>query len=277
MHFVLIITTFLGLECLYEEAGEHSTKVGETLDGTQDLFGKWEDYSQQDLPSLDACGGHFGITPESDGETVYHYHVQDKAPFTFGCYGPNSDGSVVTLAQCKALYSDCDQASSTISITTSFGTFDYNLWCPCFDWSWMESDPTSKPSSEPTAFSPKPTSFKATQQPSAFPIHDPSPEPTTVPDFPEASPAPLLGDVGFTTTSGTDEYTGQSFVSGENICEFILRSSSKEVVYATNVLHFTSCALNGLTVNFKQMAPLRPALMEGSGSWQPFFKTWDAQ
>ena len=32
-------------------------------------------------------------TPECT-EPCYHYHVQDRAPFTFGCYGPaeSSDG-----------------------------------------------------------------------------------------------------------------------------------------------------------------------------------------
>ena len=33
----------------------------------------------------------------------------------------------------------------------------------------------------------------------------------------EASAAALLGDVGYTTTGGTDAYTGQTFSSGENI------------------------------------------------------------
>ena len=41
---------------------------------------------------LDACGGHFGITPDSAGSSVYHNHVQDMPPFTFGCYGEHPRG-----------------------------------------------------------------------------------------------------------------------------------------------------------------------------------------
>jgi hypothetical protein len=55
------------------------------------LYGKWEDYSTGLLPTLDACGGHFGPTPDSGDEWIYHNHVQDGPPFTFGCYGPTAD------------------------------------------------------------------------------------------------------------------------------------------------------------------------------------------
>lgn len=52
------------------------------------LYGKWEDYDSRELPLLDACGGHFGATPDSALAEVYHYHVQDAPPFTVGCFGP---------------------------------------------------------------------------------------------------------------------------------------------------------------------------------------------
>ena len=59
------------------------------------IYGKWETYdtSVEDgtYPQLDACGGHFGKTPDSNGERVYHYHVQDNPPFTIGCYGPDTN------------------------------------------------------------------------------------------------------------------------------------------------------------------------------------------
>lgn len=56
-------------------------QVGETLDAptnaeVQLLYGKWEDWVNATLPSLDACGGHYGATPDSNGAEVYHYHVQ---------------------------------------------------------------------------------------------------------------------------------------------------------------------------------------------------------
>ncbi len=63
---------------------------------------------------------------------MYHYHVQDTMPFTFGCYGPNPDNSLVTTAQCGALYTGCAQTRTTASVTTTeYGTFNYKLWCPC--------------------------------------------------------------------------------------------------------------------------------------------------
>jgi hypothetical protein len=82
------------LSCLYEATGGHSTQVAVGLDG-KGLYGKYEDADEEELPQLDACGGHFGVTPDSDGERVYHYHVQDDPPFTFGCFGPSIDGEYV--------------------------------------------------------------------------------------------------------------------------------------------------------------------------------------
>ena len=97
--------------------------------------GKWEATST--LPELDACGGHFGYTPESPSTLVYHYHVQASPPFTFGCFGPatNSDGhqTLVTLDACRALYTGCGDTSSRLSLTTSAGTVQYDPWCPCYD------------------------------------------------------------------------------------------------------------------------------------------------
>ena len=72
------------LSCLYEETGTHSTRVGVMADG-KGLCGKWEDWRSGTLPLLDACGGHFGPTPDCDW--CYHYHVQDAPPFVMGCLG----------------------------------------------------------------------------------------------------------------------------------------------------------------------------------------------
>jgi len=122
------------MTCLYDAmASGHSTKIGQGMDGRY-LYGKWE--SDGTLPKLDACGGHFGVTPDSNGQIVYHYHVQEAPPFAFGCYGPitESDGKkkMVTVAECRALYSGCGDGD-TASVTTSAGTFQYDLWCPCYD------------------------------------------------------------------------------------------------------------------------------------------------
>jgi len=119
------------MTCLYSATGAHSPKVGEATGG-QPIYGKWEDADNQVLPELDACGGHWGRTPESPNVDVYHYHVQGSAPFTFGCLGPNDDDSLVTVAQCRAFYPDqCD--GTLVDVTTPAGAKKYDLWCPCFD------------------------------------------------------------------------------------------------------------------------------------------------
>ena len=58
------------LSCLYDsDIGGHSVKVGEGEDAASTpLYGKWEDRSTRRLPALDACGAHFGVTPDSNGE-----------------------------------------------------------------------------------------------------------------------------------------------------------------------------------------------------------------
>ena len=55
---------------------------------------------------------------------VYYYMVQERAPFTVGCFGP-----VSSLAECKALYPTCDDGE--ITITTREGTRKYDPDCPC--------------------------------------------------------------------------------------------------------------------------------------------------
>jgi len=122
------------LSCLYKEEGGHSTKVGQGLD-KKGIYGKWEDYATKTLPLLDACGGHFGVTPDSDGKKIYHYHVQVNAPFTIGCFGPakNDAGeeTLVTLEQCRSLYGGC--TSTAVDLVTTTGTVSYKYWCPCYD------------------------------------------------------------------------------------------------------------------------------------------------
>ncbi|CAE8588430.1 unnamed protein product [Polarella glacialis] len=124
------------LSCLYTTAAgsTHSGQVGKMNDGKY-LYGKWEDSTANQLPLLDACGGHFGTNPDS-ATVVYHYHVQEKAPFTLGCFGPvtQSDGTykLVTVAECRALYSGCgDGDETTVVMPTESKTYDY--WCPCWD------------------------------------------------------------------------------------------------------------------------------------------------
>ena len=115
--------------CLYEEAGGHSTAVGQV--GDHRIYGKWEDFDNNLLPLLDACGGHWGPTP--DCEWCYHYHVQDRAPFTVGCMGPAADGGLVSVSACRALYgSKCGDATEAISVGDG-ETVEYDRFCPCYD------------------------------------------------------------------------------------------------------------------------------------------------
>ncbi|KAL1496555.1 hypothetical protein AB1Y20_014161 [Prymnesium parvum] len=153
------------MSCLYAESGGHSTKVGVGLDN-RGLYGKWEDYSSLLLPALDACGAHFGVTPDSNGEVVYHYHTQDLSPFTIGCYGPSSTGGLVSLAECKALYSGtngCGGADIVALTTASRGTIQYDRWCPCFDaWNSNVGDGSNQsPTTPATIPCPEATSISA--------------------------------------------------------------------------------------------------------------------
>jgi hypothetical protein len=122
------------LKCLYSETGTHSTQVGRGSDGRA-IYGKWEDFSATQKPLLDACGGHWGSTPDFPDKKTYHYHVQDTAPFTIGCFGPNADNSPVTVAQCRALYDGNDGCGGgdTTTLVTAQGNKTYDPWCPCYD------------------------------------------------------------------------------------------------------------------------------------------------
>jgi len=112
--------------------GGHSTAVGDIAD--YKMYGKWEDFGEGLLPYLDACGAHFGPTPDSN-DHVYHYHVQDKAPFTVGCHGPSSTGGLVSVETCRSLYDRCDNdgGSGTELQVNASTTVIYDKYCPCFD------------------------------------------------------------------------------------------------------------------------------------------------
>ena len=57
----------------------HSPKIGKESNTSSFLkdsnakfiYGKWENFASKTLPKLDACGGHFGVTPDSNCEYVY--------------------------------------------------------------------------------------------------------------------------------------------------------------------------------------------------------------
>lgn len=154
------------LSCLYDDSNAnsgHSTKVGAAADGVgTGVYGKWEDRSRLAIPALDACNGHFGVTPESNEAAVYHHHVAGLPPFTVGCFGPvvdnnTPDGRLVSTQACRALYPECGDGDY-ITVTTSSGSRLYDPYCPCFSgFSNVDETmvpPFPSPSMSPVASSP---------------------------------------------------------------------------------------------------------------------------
>jgi len=115
------------MTCLYTQNSitNHSTRVGTALDGNG-IYGKYINGGV--VPrDLDACGGRSGVTPDSNGSSVYYYVVQDTAPFSVGCFGP-----VDSVEECRALYDTCGDGDE-ITIKTSNGNVNYDPFCPCFE------------------------------------------------------------------------------------------------------------------------------------------------
>jgi hypothetical protein len=135
--------------CLYDIAATgHSTQIGQAVDRNQYLYGKFEDTNV--LPDLDACGGHFGVTPDSNGATVYHYHLQDAPPFSIACYGPdmndNNEEILVTTAKCRELFaSECGSTATIHELTVKGGAkVQYKYDCPCFDGAGSNVGPATR-------------------------------------------------------------------------------------------------------------------------------------
>ena len=115
------------MDCLYTSDPKtgHSTRIGTALDGNG-IYGKY--IAKNSIPTdLDACGGRFGVNPDSNGQKVYYYMVQDRPPFTLGCFGP-----VNSINECRALYPTCGDGDN-LSIATAEGNRIYDPDCPCFD------------------------------------------------------------------------------------------------------------------------------------------------
>lgn len=69
-----------------DQPGSHSTMIGVLQDGFPVYADQGEGGEPMVNADLDACGGHFGPTPEfPDG--IYHYHLTaDEAPYSIDCY-----------------------------------------------------------------------------------------------------------------------------------------------------------------------------------------------
>lgn len=164
------------LSCLYDDSDAnsgHSTKVGMATDGVgTGVYGKWEDRSRLAIPALDACNGHFGVTPDSNGAVVYHHHVAGLPPFTVGCFGPAADpsdsagmGRLVSTQACRDLYPECGDGDY-VTVTTSTGSKLYDPYCPCFS-GFSNVDETKVPPLSPPPVAASPPSPVSSPSPSS--------------------------------------------------------------------------------------------------------------
>ncbi|CAG9462396.1 unnamed protein product [Pedinophyceae sp. YPF-701] len=186
-----------GMDCLDRSSTGHSSLVGVALDGFG-IYAKNEDTNAKPT-DLDACGGHIGVAPSPDGSTngtFYHYHIQEQGPFTLGCY---SGGQPKTVSECKALQTEaCDGTRGTY--TTSEGSIEYDLWCPCYESGQAPRlEGGAQPSSTSATTAPP---SGATQAPATnAPGSTQAPQATTPPPAPtQAPPQQATISVSFTAT-----------------------------------------------------------------------------
>ncbi|CAB9518285.1 expressed unknown protein [Seminavis robusta] len=116
------------MSCLFtaDPVTLHSTRIGTAGDGNG-IYGKHVDGGVEP-DDLDACGGRFGVTPDSNGQVVYYYSITSAAPFSVGCYGP-----VNSVQECRDMYPETCGGGTIETVTTIYGTGLYTLDCPCFD------------------------------------------------------------------------------------------------------------------------------------------------
>ena len=109
-HFHEMLTNCLSGQAI----SGHSTRLGTSGDN-RGIYGFFE--ADGVYPTLDVCGAHVGITPDSNGQPVVHYHSQVYPPFFVGCY-TNADATM-TFAQCRALFTSCSSASTISQLPTA--------------------------------------------------------------------------------------------------------------------------------------------------------------
>eukprot|EP00941_MAST-03F_sp_MAST-3F-sp1_P000439 g439.t1 len=223
--------------CLYDEsASGHSAKIG--VVGSWNLYGKWEDTGV--LPELDACGCHFGVTPNSNGQSVYHCHVQDKAPFTIGCHGPSATGGLVDVATCRSLYSECGDKEETFTI--SGVSYKYDRDCPCFDGAGLNTG-TITPLA---ALSSSSSSSSSSSDTTSTVTSTPTPTPTNTSTSTSTNTVACT-DGGYCNDHGIAVAPTDANTSGACFCECISGWSGTQcTVYSHNVSPATSCKLNFL-------------------------------
>ena len=87
-HFHEMLTNCLS----WQAASGHSTRLG-TAGDNRGIYGFFE--TNNTYPELDVCGAHVGVTPDSNGQPVVHYHSQVYPPYFVGCY-TNADATIIS-------------------------------------------------------------------------------------------------------------------------------------------------------------------------------------
>jgi len=232
--------------CLYQQTGAHSTAVGD-IAGWK-MYGKWEDYANTKLPYLDACGGHFGVTPDST-TAVYHYHVQGRPPYTVGCHGPTADNKLVGVAACRALYTECSNAASTL--TTATGTKQFVRFCPCYDADGSNSGtPKELPALSTSDISYTPSSTVANPYGTHYSICTSATSCSSIVANPDTTPI-TVGSSG-STTGGTTAGTTSGTDTGSTATE----------APATEAPATTSAASEALPIQFLQSLVIVLAMLQ---------------
>lgn len=195
------------MTCLYtaDPTTGHSTRIGTAGDGNG-IYGKYIDGGVEPT-DLDACGGRFGVTPDSNGAQVYYYPVKATSPFSIGCYGP-----VASVQECRDLYPNtCGDGATVQTVTTIYGTGQYTLDCPCYDENESNvlgqgrpeylapltaATPTAATTSSPTVSPSTPAPVGATPTDTEPPVTTVTPGPVAAAPTDQPTPAPAVPNNG---------------------------------------------------------------------------------
>jgi len=230
--------------CLRDtHVGGHSKRIGTALDG-RGIYGPniaTLDGVGRAAPDLDACGGRFGVNPDSEGKIVYYYMLRDQRPFTIGCFGNGIKKA--TLDDCRKAY-PLTCGIGFIDVTTVYGTDVYDTDCPCFDLHGSNLPESMKTSPRPRYLLPDGPTLEPTKSPTMSPTGEPTaetPSPTALPTPCEVctdEPSPFLKNEGLkcSTFAGTAELCRKKQFTDQGYCQMTCFEKSlveEENIYST--------------------------------------------
>ena len=142
---------------------------------------------------------------------MYHHHVQHNPPFTVGCFGPSASGGLVSLEECRALYTGSQGCGGDdiVTVTTPAGSKQYDLWCPCYDSRGLNvaggsGTPSSAGSSAPSSSSSSSPSSSSSSPSSSSPSSPSTAGAGATPQYKVAFSLRAAGDVSDYTGSKID-------------------------------------------------------------------------